>query len=97
MEARFDTFTQRLDKVADRVEHLDQVVLNTEEYYDEEEEEDGMRINDDYADDFAVHSAQQALTAAGSTAAQGPTEGVVPSHGYSLRTRTPKPRNGPYA
>ena len=50
METRFDAFTQRLDKVADRVEHLDQVVLNTEQDWDEEEEEEDMRINDDYAD-----------------------------------------------
>ena len=97
MEARFDTFAERLDKVADKVEQLD-LVVNTDEGYYEEEEDEGMRINDEFADALAVDTAVH-VQPPENTVFPATTEstGVVPGHGYSLRTRAPKARITPYS
>ena len=95
MEARFDTFAERLDKVADKVEQLD-LVVNTDEGYYEEEEDEGMRLNDEFADALAVDTAVQAQPPE-NTASPATTESTVPGHWYSLRTRAPKARVTPYS
>ena len=94
MEARFDTFAERLDKVAGKVEQLDLVVNTDEGYYEEEDE--GMRINDEFADALAVDTAVQ-VQPPENTAFPATTESTVPGHGYSLRTRAPKARVTPYS